>query len=112
MGAAKEENKELLSKLIAKERERMSVKAGLKNAQTQAEDQRKLLYQIEIELATLRQLVMELKEDLQKAKEVAQLAKKVVEAEKQTSYLLDVKEAQARLTEKLAKVCQDYYNLT
>ena len=71
LGAAKEENKELLSKLIAKERERKSTKAGLKNAQTQAEDQRKLLYQIEIELATLRQLVMELKEDLQKAKEVA-----------------------------------------
>ena len=111
LGAAKEENKELLSKLIAKARERKSTKAGLKNAQTQAEDQRKLLYQIEIELATLRQLLMELKEDLQKAKEVAQLAKKAVEAEKQTSYLLDVKEAQARLTEKLAEVCKDYYNL-
>ena len=32
LGAAKEENKELLSKLITKERERMSVEAGLKNA--------------------------------------------------------------------------------
>ena len=30
--AAKEENKELLSKLITKERERMSAEAGLKNA--------------------------------------------------------------------------------
>ena len=40
------------------------------------------------------------------------MAKKAVEAEKQTSYLLDVKEAQARLTEKLAEVCRDYYNLT
>ena len=44
LGAAKEENKELLSKLIAKDRERRSAEAGLKNAQTQAEDQRKLLY--------------------------------------------------------------------
>ena len=44
LGAVKEENKELLSKLIAKDRERRSAEAGLKNAQTQAEDQRKLLY--------------------------------------------------------------------
>ena len=41
---AKEENKKLFSKLIAEERERRSVEAGLKNAQTQAEDQHKLLY--------------------------------------------------------------------
>ena len=64
LGAVKEENKELLSKLIVEERERRSVEAGLKNAQTQAEDQRKLLYQTEIELATSRQLVMDLKVDL------------------------------------------------
>ena len=63
-GAAKEENKELFSKLIVEERERRSVKAGLKNAQTQAEDQCKLLYQTEIELAISRQLVMDLKVDL------------------------------------------------
>ena len=44
LGAVKEENKELLSKLIAKDRERRSAEAGLKNAQTQFEDQRKLLY--------------------------------------------------------------------
>ena len=64
LGAAKEENKELLSKLIVEERERRSVEAGLKNAQTQAEEQRKLLYQTEIELAISRQLVMDLKVDL------------------------------------------------
>ena len=64
LGAAKEENKELLSKLIVEERERRSVEAGLKNAQTQAEDQRKLLYQTKIELAISRQLVMDLKVDL------------------------------------------------
>ena len=54
LGATKEENKELLSKLIVEKRERKSIEAGLKNAQTQAEDQHKLLYQIEIELATSR----------------------------------------------------------
>jgi len=36
--AAKEENKELLSKLIAEQRDRRSAEAGLKNAQTQVED--------------------------------------------------------------------------
>ena len=71
MGAAKEENKELLSKLIAEERERRSVEARLKNAQTQAKEQHKFLYQIEIETATSRQVVIKLKVDLQKAKEVA-----------------------------------------
>ena len=75
LGAAKEENNELHSELIAEERERRSAEAGLKNAQTQAEDQRKLLYQTKIDLAISRQLVMELKADLQKAKEAAQLAK-------------------------------------
>ena len=35
LGAVKEENKELLSKLTVKERERRSVEAGLKKAQIQ-----------------------------------------------------------------------------
>ena len=81
MGAVKEENKELLTKLTAEERERRSAEARLKNTQTQAEDQRKLLYQTEIELVTSRQPMLELKEELKKAKEVAQLAKEVVKAE-------------------------------
>ena len=61
---AKEENKELLSKLIAEEREKSSAEVGLKNAHTQAEDQCKLLYQTEIKLATSRKLVLELRVDL------------------------------------------------
>ena len=86
MRAAKEENKELLSKLTAKERERRNVEARLKNAQTQTEDQRNLLYQIEIELSISRQLMLELKVNLQKAKEAAQLAKETTKAEKQASH--------------------------
>ena len=82
MGAAKEENKELLSKLTVEERERKTAETRLKNAQTQAEDQRKLLYQTKIDLTTLRQLVLQLRAELQKAKEVAQLANEAVEAEK------------------------------
>ena len=75
LGATNEENEELLSKLIAEERERKSVEARLKNGQTQVKDQCKLFYQTEIELATSRQLVMDLKADLQKAKEAAQFVK-------------------------------------
>ena len=71
-----------------------------------------MLYQTEIELATSRQLVMELKADLQKAKEAAHLAKKATEAEKQASYLLGVEETQVKLTEELAEVCRDYCNVT
>ena len=52
LGAVKEENKDLLSKLTTEERERKSAQAWLKIAETQVEDQRKLLYQTEIELAT------------------------------------------------------------
>ena len=71
MRATKQECKELASKLITEEKERISAETRLKNAQVQAEDQRKLLYQIEIELATQRQLVLELKSELQKAKEAS-----------------------------------------
>ena len=64
LGAAKEENKEMFSKLTAEERDRKNVEAGLKSLKTQAEDQHKLLYQTEIELAASRQLVLELRVDL------------------------------------------------
>ena len=72
----------------------------------------KLLYQTEIQLAISRQLVLKLRADLQKAKEATQLAKEVAEAEKQVSYTLGVEETQVRLTEELAEVCRDYYNVT
>ena len=51
-GALKEEHTELGKKLIVAKRERSSALASLKNAKTHAEDQRKLLYTTEIELAT------------------------------------------------------------
>lgn len=86
--------------------------ASLKNVETQAEDQRKLLYQTEIELATSKQLALDLKMELQKAREAAQLAKEALEAEKQVAYVLRVEETQARLTEELAEACRDYCDAT
>ena len=66
--------------------------AGLKNAETQTEDQHKLLYQTEIELATSRQLTLDLKAELQRAREAAQLAKEALKAEKQATYTLSIEE--------------------
>ena len=67
----KEENKGLLSKLVAKERKRKFAQVGLKNAEAQAKEHRKLLYQTEIELATARQLALDLRAELQQVKEAA-----------------------------------------
>ena len=49
----------------------MSAEAGLKTLERQAEDQRQKLHLIEIDLATEKQLVLDLKVKLQKAKEAA-----------------------------------------
>ena len=68
LGAVKHENKELAFKLTVEERARRSAKAGLKNVHNQVEDQRKKLYLTEIELATQKQLVLDLKAELKKAK--------------------------------------------
>jgi len=86
LGTSEQKNKELTSKLVNEERARLSAEAGLKNAQDQAKDQRKKLYHTEIELATQKQLVLELKADLQKVKEAARTAKETAKASEQASY--------------------------
>ena len=60
----------LFAKLTAEEKERRSAKAGLKNAQDQAEEECKKLHYAEIELVTTKQQVADLKAELGKAKEV------------------------------------------
>ena len=55
-----------------------------------------------------KQEVMDLKAELEKAKEVARAAKDAANASKQKFYDLDVQEIEARLTEELAEVCRDY----
>ena len=49
-------------------------------------------------MATEKQLMTELREELQKAREAVQLVKEAAEAEKQAAYTLGVEETQARLT--------------
>ena len=66
----------------------------------------------EINLATKKQLVTELREELRKAKEAVQLVKEAVEAKKQAAYTLGVEETQARLIEELSVVCREYYGIS
>ena len=73
-------------------RARDSAEAGLKTTEKQFEDIRKQLHYNEINLATEKQLVTELREELRKAREAAQLVKEAAKAKKQTAYTLRVEE--------------------
>ena len=52
-------------------------------------------------------MVTELREELRKAKEAAQLLKEAAEAEKQAAYTLGMEETQARLTDEFSTVARD-----
>ena len=71
-----------------------------------------MLHYCEINLATERQTVKDLREELSKAREATQLIKEVVEAEKQASYALGVQETQSRLTEEFSALARDYCDIT
>ena len=66
----------------------------------------------EINLATEKQLVTELREELKKAREAVQLVKEAAETEKQAVYTLGVEETQVRLIEELIAVCRDYCSIS
>jgi len=66
----------------------------------------------EINLATEKQAILDLKAALQKAKEEVQLAKEAIKAEKRVAYQLGVEETEARLTEELLEVCRDYCSIS
>ena len=70
------------------------------------------MHYTKINLATEKQLVTELHEELQKAKEATQLLKEAAEAEKQAAYTLGTEETQARLTEEFSVVCRDYCDIS
>ena len=112
LGTLKQEQHELVEKFKEAEKGRRSTETGLKNAKKQAEDQRQLLYVTEINLATKKQAILDLKATLQKAKEEVQRAKEVAEAEKRAAYQLGVEEMKTRLTEELLEVCKDYCSIT
>ena len=69
LGALKESQAKLAEQIKAAVRARDSSEARVKNAEMQAEEQCKQLHYFEINLATERQLLKELREELQKARE-------------------------------------------
>ena len=71
LATAEGRNKELALKLVAVDRDRRSTEAGLRTTGAQAEEQRQKLHYMEIELATDKQQVVELKAELGKVKEAA-----------------------------------------
>ena len=82
LGTLKENNSKMAEQLKKAVRARDSAEAGLKTTEKQFEDICKQLHYTEINLATEKQLVTKLREELQKAGEAAQLIKEAVEAEK------------------------------
>ena len=112
LGAQKENHSKLAEQLKEAVKARDSAEAGLKTIEKQFEDICKQLHYNEINLATEKQLVTELCEELRKAREVVQLVKKAAEAEKQAAYTLRVEETQARLTEEFSTICRDYCDIS
>ena len=82
LGALKENHSKMAEQLKEAVRARDSAEAGLKTIEKQFEDIRKQLRYNEINLATEKKLVTELREEFWKAREAAQLVKEAVEAEK------------------------------
>ena len=68
LGSVKEEKTQLAKKLKTFEHECLSAVAGLKTAKAQAEDQHKLLFTTELNLAREKATVSSLKVELEKAK--------------------------------------------
>ena len=87
---------------------RDNVEAGLKTTERQVEDMRQKLHITEINLATEKQAVLNLKTQLQQAKEAARVAREAVEAAVKASYERGVRDTETRLTEKMVVVCRDY----
>ena len=112
LGTLKENQSKMAEKLKEVAKARDSAKAGLKTTEKQFEDIRKQLHYTEINLATEKQLVTELREEFRKAREAAQLLKEAVEAEKQAAYTLGMEETQTRLTEEFSVVCRDYCDIS
>ena len=112
LGTLKEKHTKMAEQLKEAVRARDSAEAGLKTTERQFEEVRKELHYSEINLATEKQVVIELREELRKVREAAQLLKEAIEAEKQAAYTLGVQETQGRLTEEFSVVARDYCNIS
>ena len=112
LGALKENHAKVAEQLKEAVRARDSAEVGLKTTERQFEEMRQNLHYIEINLATEKQMVIELYEELRKAREATQLLKEATKAEKQAAHALGVQETQGRLTEEFSAVARDHYDIS
>ena len=112
LNALKDKQAQMADQVKQALQDKASAEAGLKTTEKQAEGLRKELHYCEINLATERQTVKDLREELSKAREAAQLIKEAAEAEKQASYALGVQETQSKLTEEFSALARDYCDIT
>ena len=82
VGALKDKQAQMGEELKQALKAKASAEASLKMTERQAKDLRKELHYCEINLATKKQLVKDLREEIRKAKEAAQLLKEAAEVEK------------------------------
>ena len=90
LGDLKESHAKMAEQLKEAVRARDNAEVGLKMMEKQFEEMCKQLHYNKINMATEKQLVTELREELRKAREVAQLLKEAAEAEKQAVYTFGV----------------------
>ena len=112
LGALKENHTKMSKQLKEAVRVRDSAEAGLKTMERQFEKVRKQLHYTEINMATEKQFVTKLREELRKAREAIQLLKEAAKAEKQAAYTLGVQETQGRLIEEFSAVARDYCDIS
>ena len=112
LGDVKQEQLELSEKLKSVDKAHSSAEAGLKMAERQVEEQRQKLHSTEIDLATQKQMAIDLQAELKRGMEEFQLAKEAAEAKKKAFYQLSVEEIEIKLGEELSEVCRDYCNTT
>ena len=112
LSAVKKNHAKMAEQLKEAVRARDSAEAGLKTMERQFEKVRKQLHYTEINMATEKQLVTELCEELRKAREAAQLLKEAAEVEKQAVYTLGVNETRGRLTKEFSAVARDYCDIS
>ena len=86
LGALKENHAKMAEQLKEAIRVRDSAEAGLKTAERQFEEVRKNLHYSKINLAMEKHMVTELREELRKAREAAQLLKEATKAELRTPW--------------------------
>ena len=112
LGALKEKHAKMAEQLKKAIRASDSAEASLKTTERQFEEVRKKLHYFEINLAIEKQMVTELREELRKAREAAQLLKEATEVEKQAVYALGVQETQGRFTEEFSAIARDYCDIS